>query len=110
MTRAEGLLERFGLGGRIRAQGGVLSLGEAQRVATARALINRPALILADEPTGSLDTGSAEAVLDALDEVRNEGTALLVATHDPRVAVRMQRTIRMSDGRIVERTERSAGG
>jgi ABC-type lipoprotein export system ATPase subunit len=80
----------------------VLSLGEAQRVATARALINRPALILADEPTGSLDTASTAAVLDALDEVVRDGTALLVATHDPLVAARMGRVVRMRDGGLEE--------
>jgi putative ABC transport system ATP-binding protein len=102
LAASDALLARFGLAGRARTRGGVLSLGEAQRVATARALVNRPALILADEPTGSLDSASTAAVLDALDEVVRDGTALLVATHDPRVAERMGRVIRMHDGGLVE--------
>jgi ABC-type lipoprotein export system ATPase subunit len=98
--QADSLLERFGLGTRSRAPGGELSLGEAQRVAIARALVNRPALILADEPTGSLDSAATETVLDSFDEIVREGTTLLVATHDPRVAGRMHRIIHMRDGAI----------
>ena len=98
LAASDDLLARFGLAGRAHTRGGVLSLGEAQRVATARALIDNPAVILADEPTGSLDSASTGAVLDALDEVVRNGTALLVATHDPRVAARMGRVIRMRDG------------
>jgi putative ABC transport system ATP-binding protein len=101
LAQADALLERFGLGARAKAPGGVLSLGEAQRVATARALVNRPALILADEPTGSLDSAATLAVLDSFDEIVREGTTLLVATHDPRVAGRMRRLIRMRDGLLV---------
>jgi putative ABC transport system ATP-binding protein len=80
---------------------GVLSLGEAQRVATARALVNRPAIILADEPTGSLDSAATDAVLDSFDDVVREGTTLLMATHDPRVASRMQRIVHMEDGALL---------
>jgi ABC-type lipoprotein export system ATPase subunit len=97
---ADGLLERLGLGPRARAPAGELSLGEAQRVAIARALVNRPTLVLADEPTGSLDSDSAAAVMQALEEITREGTALLVATHDLQVARRLQRVLRMSDGRL----------
>jgi putative ABC transport system ATP-binding protein len=104
LQRAGGLLERFGLASRAGARGGVLSLGEAQRVAIARALVNQPALILADEPTGSLDSRSTEAVLGMLDEVRAQGTAVLMATHDPDVALRMRRQIRITDGRLHEET------
>jgi ABC-type lipoprotein export system ATPase subunit len=100
--RADGLLERLKLRHRAGALGSELSLGEAQRVAVARALINRPALVLADEPTGSLDSGSAAQVLEMLEEISHDGTALLVATHDPRVAHRLQRTLRMSDGHLAE--------
>ena len=100
LMQADSLLERFGLGTRSRAPGGELSLGEAQRVAIARALVNRPALILADEPTGSLDSAATETVLDSFDEIVREGTTLLVATHDPRVAGRMHRIIHMRDGAI----------
>ena len=100
LAQADVLLERFGLGARSRAPGGELSLGEAQRVATARALVNRPALILADEPTGSLDSAATEAVLDSFDEIVREGTTLLVATHDLRVAGHMRRIIYMRDGAL----------
>jgi ABC-type lipoprotein export system ATPase subunit len=79
----------------------VLSLGEAQRVATARALVNRPVLILADEPTGSLDSVATDAVLASFEDVVREGTALLMATHDPRVASRMQRIVHMEDGALL---------
>ncbi len=100
LARADALLERFGLGARAGARGAVLSLGEAQRVATARALVNQPTLILADEPTGSLDSASTRAVLGALAEVCGHGTTLVVATHDPDVASRMSRVLRMRDGRL----------
>jgi len=100
LSLADGLLERLRLGSRARAQAAELSLGEAQRVAIARALINRPALVLADEPTGSLDSDAAAAVMEALEEITGEGTALLVATHDVQVARRLQRVMRMSDGRL----------
>ena len=100
--RADELLEHFGLAARARARGGVLSLGEAQRVAIARALINRPALLFADEPTGSLDSRSSQAVLAMIDEVRAQGAAVLMATHDPAVAARMHRQIRIHDGRLLE--------
>jgi putative ABC transport system ATP-binding protein len=101
LDQADLLLHKFGLGDRASAAGGVLSLGEAQRVATARALVNRPALVLADEPTGSLDSAATDAVLDSFDDVVREGTTLLMATHDPRVASRMQRIVHMEDGALV---------
>lgn len=100
LEQADALLEKFGLVARSRTPGGELSLGEAQRVAVARALINRPALILADEPTGSLDSASTEAVLGALHEVVRDGTTLLVATHDLRVAATLRRIVHLRDGTI----------
>ncbi|HSK05044.1 MAG TPA: ABC transporter ATP-binding protein [Kofleriaceae bacterium] len=100
LARADELLERLGLAGRAAARAAELSLGEAQRVAVARALVNRPRLILADEPTGSLDAASAAAVMDALTGA--EGVAVLVVTHDPDVAARAHRTVRMRDGRLAE--------
>jgi ABC-type lipoprotein export system ATPase subunit len=77
-------------------------MGEAQRVAIARALVNRPGLVLADEPTGNLDSASTARVMAALKEVCNSGSALLVVTHDAGVAAHAQRTLAMSDGRLVE--------
>jgi putative ABC transport system ATP-binding protein len=94
------LLERFGLSARAGVRAAALSMGEAQRVAIARALINQPLLVLADEPTGSLDGALGETVLAALAEVCAAGAALLVVTHDATVAARGQRIVSMSDGRI----------
>jgi putative ABC transport system ATP-binding protein len=102
LEAAEALLDRFGLADRANARGGVLSLGEAQRVAVARALINRPALVLADEPTGSLDSQAMNGVLVSFEEVVRQGTALVVATHDPRVAARMHRVVRVDEGKLVD--------
>jgi ABC-type lipoprotein export system ATPase subunit len=109
LERAEALLARFGLAARADARGHVLSLGEAQRVAVARALINGPRLVLADEPTGSLDSSSTDAVLDALTEVCRLGAALLVVTHDPDVAARCARQLVMRDGRLIGSTSDLAG-
>ena len=100
LARADALLDRFGLAARAAAPGHVLSLGEAQRVAVARALINQPRLVLADEPTGSLDSEASVEVLDALAEVCATGAALLIVTHDPNVAARCARRLVMRDGRL----------
>lgn len=90
---AEALLARVGLAERLAARPAHLSVGEAQRAAIARALVNRPAIVLADEPTGSLDAASADAVLAAFDDVVASGAALVVVTHDPRVAARAGRVV-----------------
>lgn len=102
LRRADELLAPLGVAHRAGALVRELSVGEAQRVAVARALVNRPKLVLADEPTGALDAESAQAVLAALLEVA--GTAVLVVTHDPDVAARAGRTLRMRDGKLVEGT------
>ena len=99
MRAADGLLARFGLADRATTRAGQLSTGEAQRTAIARALINKPKLVFADEPTGSLDSANTALVLDALTEVTADGAALLVATHDPAVAKR-GRPLTMRDGRL----------
>ena len=102
IAAANALLERLGLSSRAGTPAAVLSMGEAQRVAIARALVNRPSLVLADEPTGNLDSESAGRVMAALGEVCAAGSALLVVTHDPRVARHANRILAMSDGRLVE--------
>jgi ABC-type lipoprotein export system ATPase subunit len=101
--RACSLLDRVGLGGRLDHRPGQLSGGECQRVAVVRALINQPRLLLADEPTGSLDGANAEAMTDLLAELNEEeGIALVVVTHAERLAERMRPVYRLCDGQLEE--------
>jgi len=101
--RAESLLTSLGLGHRLDHRPSQLSGGEQQRVAVARALANRPALILADEPTGNLDERTADIVLaEFLRLVREEGSAALVATHNERLAEKMDRVVRLHEGLLEE--------
>jgi len=103
-ARARGLLERVGLGSHLAHRPGQLSGGECQRVAVARALINRPALLLADEPTGSLDRASAQSLAQLLVDLnREEGVALIVVTHAEALAARMGRVLELRDGTLRER-------
>ena len=100
-ARAADLLTTLGLGHRLTHRPSQLSGGEQQRVAVARALANRPALILADEPTGNLDEATAEIVFgEFLRLVRQEGSAAVVATHNERLAARMDRVLRLHDGHL----------
>ena len=97
--RADALLTTLGLGDRLEHRPSKLSGGEQQRVAVARALANRPPLILADEPTGNLDEKTADTVLaEFLRLVRDEGSAALIATHNERLAARMDRVVRLHEG------------
>ncbi|MBM4147887.1 MAG: ABC transporter ATP-binding protein [Lentisphaerae bacterium] len=100
--RAEDLLRRVGLGGRMTHKPSELSGGERQRVAIARSLANSPALILADEPTGNLDSRTSGEILDLLDEIRAEArAALVIVTHDPAVSSRAGRVVHILDGAVV---------
>ena len=100
-ARAQRLLERVGLGARLEHRPYELSGGEQQRVAIARALINEPRVIIADEPTGNLDSHSGSEILKLLQEIRAElNTTLLIATHDEQVAGSAPRVIRLVDGQI----------
>lgn len=99
--RAEELLTALGLSHRLTHRPNQLSGGEQQRVAVARALANRPALILADEPTGNLDEVTSDKVLaEFLSLVRTEGSAALIATHNERLALRMDRVLRLHEGKL----------
>jgi lipoprotein-releasing system ATP-binding protein len=99
--RAQSLLGSLGLGHRLTHRPSQLSGGEQQRVAVGRALANRPSLVLADEPTGNLDEGTADIVFaEFLRLVRGEGSAALVATHNERIAAKMDRVLRLHEGRL----------
>ncbi|MCC6359262.1 MAG: ABC transporter ATP-binding protein [Phycisphaerales bacterium] len=99
--RAAGLLRRVGLEHRLHASATTLSGGERQRVAVCRALVNRPGVLLADEPTGALDSHSGDQLLDLLEELRRErAMTMVVVTHDREVAARADRVLEMKDGRI----------
>ncbi len=107
--QAAAFLTALGLGERLTHQPGQLSGGEQQRTAIARALVNRPDLLLADEPTGNLDPRTSDVVFDALLEiVRKEGLAALIATHDRRLANRMDRIVKIEDRGLVEVTREAA--
>jgi putative ABC transport system ATP-binding protein len=95
------LLDKVGLAGRARHKPSELSGGEMQRVAIARALANNPSLILADEPTGNLDTKSGDEILAVFEDLWKQGHTLVVITHNPNISVRAQRIITLSDGSIV---------
>ncbi|XRD81634.1 ABC transporter ATP-binding protein [Dyella halodurans] len=104
--RAQALLDRLGVLPQSDKLPSTMSGGQQQRVAVARALANAPALLLADEPTGNLDTHNASALLDLLGELVAEGQTLVMVSHDPSVLRRAGRTVTLEDGRVIQREER----
>jgi putative ABC transport system ATP-binding protein len=98
---AEIAIERVGLGHRLGHRPNQLSGGEQQRTAIARALAGRPALVMADEPTGNLDSTTGASILELLRELHDEGTTIVVITHDTDVAAAMERRVEIKDGRII---------
>lgn len=100
-ARARAALEQVGLGDKIKHKPSQLSGGQQQRVSIARALVGRPAVILADEPTGALDSRTGREVLGLLQELHRQGNTVVLITHDNSIAVQAQRIIRLEDGRVV---------
>ena len=101
-ARARTALERMGLAPRIHHRPSQLSGGERQRVAIARAVVMEPRILLADEPTGNLDTASGGEVVKIMEDLHDQGLTLVVVTHDPAIGGRARRRLRMRDGRIVQ--------
>jgi putative ABC transport system ATP-binding protein len=100
--RVQEALERVGMSHRMRHYPAQLSGGQQQRVAVARAVVGRPSILLADEPTGNLDSKNAEAVMALMDDLHRDGATICMVTHDPRWARHATRTVHLFDGRVVE--------
>ncbi len=106
--KVQDALERVGMAHRMKHYPAQLSGGQQQRVAVARAVVGDPSILLADEPTGNLDSSNGEAVMDLMKELHAAGSTICMVTHDPRYARHAQRTIRLFDGRVVEEEEAAA--
>jgi len=104
--RALELLARVGLSGRATHRPTELSGGERQRIAIARALINHPSVVLADEPTGNLDTATGNAIMDLIEQLHQDGQTVVLVTHDPRITARVSRAVYLRDG-VVETDSRT---
>jgi putative ABC transport system ATP-binding protein len=107
-ARAERILQSVGLGKRMHHRPDQLSGGERQRVAIGRAIVMSPRMLLADEPTGNLDSTSGAEVIEIIEQLNRDGLALLIVTHDPALGERAARRIRMRDGSILDDTRRDA--
>jgi putative ABC transport system ATP-binding protein len=108
--RVEGSLTRVGLAHRMDHRPDQLSGGERQRVAIARAVVMEPSILLADEPTGNLDSKSGQEIVDLLKELNAGGLSIVLVTHDPNVGAEARRIVRMRDGRIVDDADALAAG
>src|SRR5881392_2281746 len=108
--RVTAALERVGMAHRMKHYPSQLSGGQQQRVAVARALGDKPSILLADEPTGNLDSKNGEAVMELLRELHREGATICMVTHDPRFARHAERTVHLFDGRIVEESVETSQG
>ncbi len=97
---ARAMLDKVGLGNRMDHQPQELSGGQQQRVAVARALVNHPVMIIADEPTGNLDSHSGADIMNLMHEIHEQGSTIVIVTHDPKIAAHTQRTIELRDGQI----------
>ena len=104
-SRATKALERVGLGDRVNFRPTQLSGGQKQRVAIARAMVNHPKILLADEPTGALDSKSGEQIMELFDSLNEEGVTIVMITHDPKIAAKAKRIVRIIDGEIYEGEE-----
>jgi putative ABC transport system ATP-binding protein len=105
-------LERVGLGDRLDSLPNQMSGGQRQRVAISRALVGNPAILLADEPTGNLDSRTSSEIMALIDELHDQGQTIIMVTHEPDIAAHCERVIRLEDGRIAsdERQQRMAQG
>jgi putative ABC transport system ATP-binding protein len=104
LARAEQALQRVGLGTRLHHRPNELSGGQRQRVAIARALVGNPSILLADEPTGNLDSATSLEIMDLIREVHEGGQTVVIVTHEPEIAEQCQRVVRLRDGRIISDT------
>ncbi|MEM9771755.1 MAG: ABC transporter ATP-binding protein [Cyanobacteria bacterium P01_D01_bin.73] len=108
-SRAKVALEQVGLGDRLNNRPNQLSGGQQQRVAIARAIVNQPVVLLADEPTGALDTATTAEVMEIFQRLNHQGITVILVTHEPEVAAQTNRTVCFRDGRIIQDTPNEAG-
>jgi putative ABC transport system ATP-binding protein len=109
LALAEQALQKVGLGARVHHRPNELSGGQRQRVAIARALVGNPSILLADEPTGNLDSSTSEEIMELIRAVHAGGQTVVMVTHEPEIAEQCQRVVRLRDGRVVSDTRTGAG-